>query len=132
MQLITIAAMLFAACGVTFALQNNVPVSVTFLFWRFDSSVAMVVLLTLAAGGFIVGLVSTPSTLRRQWAMARQNKRIAELESISSSQKQTISDLESRLPVRESPPAETLPYVGLRQIIGSLGSGDTQDPTSQV
>ena len=50
MQLFTIAAMLFAALGVAFALQNSIPVTVAFLFWRFDSSLALVLLLTLAIG----------------------------------------------------------------------------------
>jgi lipopolysaccharide assembly protein A len=105
MQLLIILGMLVAACSVAFALQNNVPVTVTFLFWRFDSSLAMVLLLALAIGGFIVALVSTPSTLRRQWAIARQNKRIAELESASNSQKATIAKLESRLAAIEPPTA---------------------------
>lgn len=103
MQLLIISGMLVAACSVAFALQNNVPVTVTFLLWRFDSSLAMVLLLALAIGGFVVALVSTPSTLRRQWTIARQNKRIAELESTCSSQKATIADLERRLPAIETP-----------------------------
>jgi len=96
MQLFIISGMLVAACGVAFALQNDAPVTVTFLLWRFDSSLAMALLLALAIGGLIVALVSTPSTLRRQWTIARQNKRIAELESTCSSQKATIANLESR------------------------------------
>jgi uncharacterized integral membrane protein len=95
MQLLTIAAMLIAVCSVTFALQNTVPVAVTFLLWHFDGSLAMVLLLSLAVGGFIVALVSTPSTLRRQWAMKRQNTRIAELERITGTQLETISALEA-------------------------------------
>lgn len=80
MQLLTLVSLLFAACGVIFALQNNVPVTVTFLLWRFDSSLAIVLLLALAIGGLVVALVSTPVTLRRQWTVVRQKKRISELE----------------------------------------------------
>ena len=80
MQLLTLVSLLFAACGVIFALQNNVPVTVTFLLWRFDSSLAIVLLLALAIGGLVVALVSTPATLRRQWTIVRQKKRISELE----------------------------------------------------
>ena len=128
MQVITIVAMLVAAAGVTFALQNNVPVAVAFLLWRFEGSLAMVLLLTLAVGAFIVALVSTPSTLRRQWAIAKQNRRITELEGICDSQKEAIARLEGRLPVTESPPAESVSYVGLKQIVGGAASPDGRNP----
>ncbi|MFA6311644.1 MAG: LapA family protein [Sterolibacterium sp.] len=124
MQLITIVAMLVAAAGVTFALQNDSPATVTFLLWHFEASLAAVLLLTLAAGGFIVALVSTPSTLRRQWAMNRQTKRITELESLASHQQQTIANLERPLPAAELPLEEPPSYVGLKQLIASLGADD--------
>jgi uncharacterized integral membrane protein len=80
MQLISIVAMLFAILAVIFALQNNVPVTVTLIIWHFESSLAIVLLLALVIGGVIVALVSTPSTLRRQWEARRLNQRISELE----------------------------------------------------
>ena len=80
MQLFTIIAMLFTAGGVMFAFQNNVPVTVNFFLWRFDSSLAMVMLFALMAGGIIVALVSTPATVKRQWALGRLQKRVAALE----------------------------------------------------
>lgn len=80
MQLFTIIAMLFTAGGVMFAFQNNVPVTINFFIWRFDSSLAMVMLFALMTGGIIMALVSTPSTLKRQWALSRLQKRVAALE----------------------------------------------------
>ncbi|TAJ23014.1 MAG: LapA family protein [Rugosibacter sp.] len=124
MQLLTITAMIFAACAVIFALQNNIPVAVTFLLWHFDGSLAIVLLIALALGGFIVALVSTPGTLRRQWAIKRLNKRVSELESTCSSQKANLADLESRLPA-DSPASQKPPYVGLKDIIlGKSGNID--------
>jgi len=79
MQLITILGIAVAAIGVAFALQNNVPVTVTFLVWRFDSTLAMVLLVALALGAIIVALVSTPSVLGRQWLISRQRRDIASL-----------------------------------------------------
>jgi uncharacterized integral membrane protein len=128
MQLLTIAAMLVAACGVTFALQNNVPVALTFLLWRFDSSLAMVVLLSLAVGGFIVALMSTPSTLRRQWAISRQNARIAELDKTCGAQREAIAALEARLPVAAEPTVAERHYMGLKQIIAGIGNADKPAP----
>jgi uncharacterized integral membrane protein len=83
-----------ALAAVAFALQNNVPVTVTFLFWRFDSSLAMVLLLALALGAIIVALVSTPRALRSQWLISRQRTEIAAL-------KATNAELEKKLPAPE-------------------------------
>ena len=127
MQLITITAILVAACGVLFALQNHVTVAVTFLLWDFSASLALVLLLTLAVGGFIVAMVSTPGVLRRQWAIARQSKRISELEILSGKQQETIVALRGGLPLAEQPPALSRSYVGLKQIVDIIGGGEQRD-----
>lgn len=97
MQLLTISAMLVAVGGVVFAMQNDVPVTVTFLLWRFDSSLAMVLLLALVIGGTIVALASTPATLRRQWTISRLNKRVAELEKTCIDQKNASAERDGHL-----------------------------------
>jgi uncharacterized integral membrane protein len=79
MQLLTITAILVAVSSVFFALQNSVPVTVKFLLWRFDSSLAMVLLIALALGAIIMALVSTPRALRLRWLLSRQDKEIAAL-----------------------------------------------------
>lgn len=94
MQLITMLGIAVALAAVAFALQNNVPVTVTFLLWRFDSSLAMVLLLALALGAIIVALVSTPRALRSQWLISRQRTEIAAL-------KMTNAELEKNLPAPE-------------------------------
>lgn len=88
MQLITVLGIAVAALGIAFALQNNVPVTVTFLIWRFDSTLATVLLLALALGAIIVALVSTPMALRKQWLLSRQRKEIA-------SQNATMAELQA-------------------------------------
>ena len=80
MQLTIIAAIFTSIVGVAFAMQNNVPVTVNFLLWRFDSSLAMVLLLALALGAIVIAFLTTPATLRSQWLMKRQKRRIEELE----------------------------------------------------
>ena len=94
MQLVAILGIAVALAAVAFALQNNVPVTVTFLLWRFDSSLAMVLLLALAAGAIIVALVSTPRALRLQWLLARQRSEIAALKAANA-------ELEKKLPAVE-------------------------------
>lgn len=88
MQIKIIAAIFIAMAGVIFAMQNNVPVTVNFLLWRFDSSLALVLLAALAFGAIIVSLLTTPATIRRQWQLMRQKRRIDELERLSSPQKE--------------------------------------------
>lgn len=90
MQLTILIGIALAIVAVAFALQNNVPATVTFLLWRFDSTLAMVLLLAVAIGALIVAFLSTPSVLRLQWQVARQRKQIAALE-------QSHSELQAQL-----------------------------------
>jgi len=80
MQLTILVGIVLAIIAVAFALQNNVPVTVTFLVWRFDSALAMVLLLAVAAGALTVALLSTPSVLRMQWTAARLRRQVNALE----------------------------------------------------
>ncbi|MBU3909888.1 MAG: LapA family protein [Gammaproteobacteria bacterium] len=119
MQLLTIVAILFSVVGVMFALQNTAPVTVDFLVWTFDSSLAMVLLLSLALGGLITSLVSTPATIRRQWTIMRQQGRIEELEKTQRSLEEKIVMMERAAPDASvpAPEGEPLPYVGLKQLM---------------
>lgn len=125
MQLTIIAAIAVAFAGVVFALQNNVPVTVNFLLWRFDSSLAMVLLIALFLGAIIVALLTTPGTLRRQWAAARQQRRIEELEGTCRVQVGRIAELERATPEAGTVNVDARPYVGLRKLIaGEKNPGD--------
>lgn len=119
MQLFIVIATLLGIVCVVFALQNDVPVTVTLLVWRFDGSLAMVLLVAFALGALVLGLATTPSTLRRQWASRRQQKRIRELEAKAVQLSGEISSLKNRIPDDPEPPASSLPYVGLTQIFAS-------------
>lgn len=108
MQVMIIVAILAAMGSVAFALQNNVPVTVTFLVWRFDSSLAMVLLMALGLGALIVALLSTPSTLKAQWTVARLRKQLAQVEEAKASQDRRVAELEGRLAAGQAdnaPPA---------------------------
>jgi len=128
MQLAIIAAIFAAIVGVAFAMQNNVPVTVNFLFWRFDSSLAMVLLLALAIGAIAVALLSTPMTLRSQWQLARQKRRIEDLEKTCNDQRGRIADLEAHIPAEMAASAAPLPYVGLKSLIIGRSGGTPDEP----
>lgn len=128
MQLAVIAALIAAIVGVAFAMQNNVPTTINFLLWRFDSSLAMVVLLALALGAVVVALLSTPATLRWQWRLGRQKRQIAQLEKTIVAQRQHIAELERLIPSDTAEAARPQAYVGLKDIIVGPGDGDDGKP----
>ena len=80
MQLLLIFGIAVAIGAVLFALQNNVPVTVTFLVWRFDSTLALVLLVALGLGALVAALLSTPAVIRGQWGGARLRRRVDALE----------------------------------------------------
>ena len=65
MRALLILAGVIVIAGAAFALQNNVPVTVTFLVWRFDSSLASVLTLAFALGAVAVALLAAAARLRR-------------------------------------------------------------------
>jgi lipopolysaccharide assembly protein A len=89
MRLGLIIGIAIAIAAVAFALQNNVPVTVTFLVWRFDGSLAMVLLLALAIGAVVMALVTTPGALKARWTLSRQRKEIAALREAAAKPERT-------------------------------------------
>ena len=121
MQLLLILGVVFAIGAVTFALQNNVPVTVAFASWHYDSSLAVMLLAALGLGSLITGLVSTPNVIKGQWTAARLRRQVAILEDEKASLERRISEFEAAMP-RDSaasvPAQEIRPgYVGLRALM---------------
>ena len=107
MQLFLILGIVFAIGAVTFALQNSVPVTVVFAFWRYDSSLALVLLVSLGLGALIAALVSTPSVIKGQWAAGRLRRQVASLEDDRASLERRVRELESvAAPPAPAPAAE--------------------------
>jgi len=80
MQLQLITAIVVAILAVVFALQNAVPITVSFLTWKFGSSLALVLLITVALGILMSLLVSVPSIVKTRKMISSQKKKIQELE----------------------------------------------------
>jgi len=79
-QLFLIIVLFIAISAVIFALQNSVPVTVSFLFWKFESSLALVLLISLGLGVLVSFLLSIPTMIKRNLAISNYKKRIQELE----------------------------------------------------
>ena len=128
MQVLLILGIVFAIGAVTFALQNSIPVTVVFAFWRYDSSLAVVLLVALGLGALIAGLVSTPRVIKEQRAGARLRRQVASLEDDKAALQRRVRELESEGAQKtQAPTAEqAAPYVGLK----SLMMGYEEDKSS--
>jgi uncharacterized integral membrane protein len=109
MQIFLFIALVISALAVIFALQNSASVEVTFLTWQFNSSLALVLLIALAAGALISVLFSLPSNLKTRWTIRQQRKKLGELEAnladarLQLEQAQThIEMIETKLTLVES------------------------------
>ncbi len=80
MQVFLFVALGVALIAVMFALQNIVPVTVAFLTWTFEGSLALVLFVALIAGVLVSVLASVPTVVKGRWAAASLKKRVAALE----------------------------------------------------
>ncbi len=121
MQLLLIAGIVFAIGAVTFALQNNFPVMLAIGFSHYESSLAVVLLVSIGLGVLIAGLVSTPSVIKAQWAGARLRRQVASLEDDRASLERRVRELESetaqKIPAPVPAAEEAVPYVGLKSLM---------------
>ena len=97
MQILLISGIGFAIVAVLFALQNNVPVTVSFFAWSSGGSLALVLLVTLGLGAAIAGLLSSPAVIRGQWAVARLRRQLAALEEQNRTLNQRLAELDAQL-----------------------------------
>jgi uncharacterized integral membrane protein len=90
--------------AVFFALQNAIPITVSFLTWKFESSLALVLLITIALGVLMSLLVSVPSKIKKMKMILNQKKRIQELESAlqfeNDVKEKKVENLEPELPLK--------------------------------
>ena len=97
MQVILIIALLIAIVAVIFALQNAVTVSITFLVWKTEGSLALVLLVALAVGAVVGLLVSLPGRIRGAWTAGSQKKKLTELEASLADYTRKLNEAQSKL-----------------------------------
>lgn len=118
-QIFLIAAILIALLAVVFALQNAVNITIFFLAFEFSSSLALILLITLAVGALIYFLISLPANLKKTQHLAQQRKQIRQLEE-SLTQKSTNISEQSHL-IETSSLAQTILLEGLNAINSKTG-----------
>ncbi len=62
--MILLLILLIIAVVVIFSIQNAMPAVITFLFWKFEASLAIVIFLSFVAGLVIAALAFYASSLR--------------------------------------------------------------------
>jgi lipopolysaccharide assembly protein A len=97
MQIFIIVALVIAGVAIVFALQNITAVTVTFLFWNFHASLALVLLLSVAVGVLISLLASLPGLIRGKWGAVSQRKKLASLETENSANKNRADKAEEEI-----------------------------------
>lgn len=80
MQILLIFALLLAAFSILFALQNSELITLDLIFIQIQSSLALVLLITLALGVVIGSLVSGYNLFSKNRQIAKQTQQIKELE----------------------------------------------------
>ncbi len=104
MQILIILALLIALIAVIFALQNTALVTVSFLVWKFDGSLALVVLLALLTGVLISILASTPSIIKNRLGTSGRNKKIKDLETRMGQLEEKLAAAHQELELYQVPP----------------------------
>jgi putative membrane protein len=80
MQILLIFGLAIAFLAILFAIQNTEVVSISFLFWETEGSLALILFIALAAGALITYLVTAPGQVRRRMNISSQRKQITDLE----------------------------------------------------
>jgi len=106
MQVFLFFALFIAILAIIFAVQNNQAVQVSFFNWDFEGSLALLLLIAMAAGALISYFVSLPANIRVRWSHRTQKKKLAELESSLTDHKQKLEETQKSLE-QASKPEET-------------------------
>lgn len=101
MQLSLIFALIIALLAVIFSVQNTEPVTIKFLFWTFQGSLALILMITLVTGVVVGFLTSSPSMLKNRSTISTQKKKIAELEATLAEKEILLGESKDRLEERD-------------------------------
>jgi uncharacterized integral membrane protein len=79
-QLSLIGFLILAVLIATFSVQNSGEAVVKFIWWQFQSSLVVVILISTVLGAIMAIFLSLPGTFRLRMRMREQSQRITELE----------------------------------------------------
>lgn len=103
MLILSIVALVIAIFAVIFALQNTIMVTVTFLFWQFNGSLALILLVTLAVGAVVTFLAYLPGLIRNHSLVRKLRRQATTLENDLNENKQHLADALLKLQSQSTP-----------------------------
>lgn len=117
MQIFLVLALIIALIAVVFTIQNTALVTVTFLVWDLNHSLAFVVLLAILAGVLISQFVAMPGRFKRKMEITNQTKKVKDMETELMSSKVRMEALKQEVEVYRSkvdPPMDEMSVDELR------------------
>lgn len=109
MQIYMILSLVVAGIAILFAIQNAAVIEINFLFWSFEGSLALVLLIALALGVAISLLASAPSSIRRNLTIRNQKNRISELEANVAAQNSKLAEAQAKIDELNTPVITDVP-----------------------
>ncbi len=106
MQVFMFGALAISFVAVLFALQNIVPVTVAFLGWTFEGSLAIVLFVALVAGALISLLASVPALVRGRLTSSHLRRQVAALEANLRDCQQSLQAAQRRPPLPSRDPGQ--------------------------
>ncbi|MFL7811121.1 MAG: lipopolysaccharide assembly LapA domain-containing protein [Anaerolineae bacterium] len=92
-----IVALLLAVFALIFALQNTNSVMLTYLVWHFQGSLALVVVVSLAAGVVITLLALIPTFIRGRLRVASHRRRESQLQDQLNEHRRQLDELSKQM-----------------------------------
>lgn len=109
MQVYWVLALVFAIFVAAFAVQNAGDVSVRFLTWQWETSIALVVLGAAAVGAVVAGLLGTVRQLSLSFKVRNLQGKIARLEKQLEESEPERQEIEPSDPESVSETASSVP-----------------------
>jgi len=131
MQIFLILALLIAILAVIFAVQNVAVVTISFFAWSTEVSLAVALLLALAAGVLITVFLSIPGRIKGSWDSAAGRKKFSALETerdnLKAKMEQLLFDRDHYIKKLEASEQE---IAGLEEELASLSAAlqDAEKP----
>ena len=80
MRIFFVIALILALLVTVFAVQNNQPITISFLFWSINGSLALVLMVTLVLGIVIGVLLMAPGSVRNRLQVGGLQRSLRSLE----------------------------------------------------
>jgi len=93
---------ILGALSVIFVLQNIVPITVTFLSWQIEGSLAVVLFLAMMSGVFVALLLILPGLIRDEFRYSKLRQEKKEVEDELTTTRKVINEVAANTTTIES------------------------------